>query len=227
MKNIQLKGYTITKSIGKGGMAEVFLAQNTIGKNVAIKIMLAKFIDEDQVVIRFKNEAKAMVALEHPNIRQVIDYGEYNNRPYIIQEYLDGTDLSERIGTLDDATLQNIWTKTLEGLQYSHTKNIIHRDIKPSNLFLTNHNQLKIVDFGIAKVQDAVSITGTGQALGSLLYMSPEQIIDPKRVSTATDVYSLAITMLHLIKGKNLLTLVHLLLHYSKILCLVIIAQKV
>ena len=203
MKDTNLKGYVLKSKIGSGGMAEVWLAQNTIGKQVAIKIMHQKFIDEAQVVQRFKNEAKATAKLDHPNIRQVIDFGVHENRPYIIQEYLEGKVLSECKGALDELTLQLIWTKSLEGLEYAHSKGIIHRDIKPSNLFLTIHNQLKIVDFGIAKVKDEISITGTGQALGSVLYMSPEQIKDPKRVTTSTDIYSLGITMLHLINGKQ------------------------
>ena len=203
MKDTNLKGYVLKSKIGSGGMAEVWLAQNTIGKQVAIKIMHQKFIDEAQVVQRFKNEAKATAKLDHPNIRQVIDFGVHENRPYIIQEYLEGKVLSECKGALDELTLQLIWTKSLESLEYAHSKGIIHRDIKPSNLFLTTHNQLKIVDFGIAKVKDEISITGTGQALGSVLYMSPEQIKDPKRVTTSTDIYSLGITMLHLINGKQ------------------------
>lgn len=206
MQNKTLNSFTLKHLIGKGGMAEVWYAENNLGKPAAVKIMLQKFIGEQQVVSRFEIEAKAMVQLNHPNIRQVYDLGEYEQRPFIVMEYLDGEDLSEFIKHNKKPTesqLQLWWQQCTDALEFTHNKGIIHRDIKPSNLFLTKDGTIKILDFGIAKVKQEISITGTGQALGTILYMSPEQINDPKRVTKATDYYSLAVSFVHLIGGKN------------------------
>ncbi len=206
MQNKTLNSFTLKHLIGKGGMAEVWYAENNLGKPAAVKIMLKKFIGEHQVVSRFETEAKAMVQLNHPNIRQVFDLGEHEQRPFIVMEYLDGEDLSELIKHNKKPTesqLQLWWQQCTDALEFTHNKGIIHRDIKPSNLFLTKEGTIKILDFGIAKVKQEISITGTGQALGTILYMSPEQIIDPKRVTKATDYYSLAVSFVHLISGKS------------------------
>lgn len=206
MINTNLNGYTIKKQLGKGGMAEVWYAENNLGKPAAIKIMLSKFIGEDQVTKRFETEARAMVQLNHPNIRQVFDFGMIQERPFIIMEYLDGHDLSEFIKNktkASDNQFQLWWQQCLDALHHTHQKDIIHRDIKPSNLFLTKDGTIKILDFGIAKVKQEISLTGTGQGLGSLLYMSPEQIIDPKRVASSTDLYSLAVSFVHIITGQS------------------------
>jgi serine/threonine protein kinase len=206
MINTNLNGYTIKKQLGKGGMAEVWYAENNLGKPAAIKIMLSKFIGEDQVTKRFETEARAMVQLNHPNIRQVFDFGMIQERPFIIMEYLDGHDLSEFIKNktkASDNQFQLWWQQCLDALHHTHQKDIIHRDIKPSNLFLTKDGTIKILDFGIAKVKQEISLTGTGQGLGSLLYMSPEQIIDPKRVTSSTDLYSLAVSFVHIITGQS------------------------
>lgn len=205
MINTNLNGYTIKKQIGKGGMAEVWYAENNLGKPAAIKIMLSKFIGEDQVTKRFETEARAMVQLNHPNIRQVFDFGMIQERPFIIMEYLDGQDISDFIkhkNKASDNQFQLWWQQCLDALHHTHQKDIIHRDIKPSNLFLTKDGTIKILDFGIAKVKQEISNTQTGQGLGSLLYMSPEQILDPKRVTSSTDLYSLAITFVHLVTGQ-------------------------
>lgn len=206
MQNKTLNSFTLKHLIGKGGMAEVWYAENNLGKPSAVKIMLQKFIGEQQVVSRFEIEAKAMVQLTHANIRHVYDFGEHEQRPFIVMEYLDGEDLSELIKKNKKPTesqLQLWWQQCTDALEFTHNKGIIHRDIKPSNLFLTKDGTIKILDFGIAKVKQEISITGTGQALGTILYMSPEQIIDPKRVTKATDYYSLAVSFVHLISGKS------------------------
>jgi serine/threonine protein kinase len=201
-----LYSYTLKHHIGTGGMAEVWYAENNLGKPAAIKIMLPKFVGEQQVVTRFENEAKAMVQLEHKNIRQVYDMGVYEQRPFIIMEYLEGQDLSQFIKQNQKPTesqLELWWQQCTDALHYTHQKNIIHRDIKPSNLFLTQSGEIKILDFGIAKVKQEISITGTGQGLGTLLYMSPQQILDPKRVTNDTDFYSLAVSFVHLMSGRS------------------------
>jgi serine/threonine protein kinase len=205
MHNKIINGYTLLRFLGKGGMAEVWYAENKLGKPAAIKIMLPKYVGEEQVILRFESEAKAMVVLDHPNIRKVFDFGEVDSRPFIIMEYLEGSDLATFIQNKkkpNNEQLKIWWQQALNALQNTHNKGIIHRDIKPSNIFLCNDGNIKLLDFGIAKVKDSVISTHTGSRLGSLQYMSPEQIIDPKRVQPNTDIFSLAVSFVHLLKGK-------------------------
>ncbi len=201
-----IHGYTISKHLGTGGMAQVWYAENNLGKPAAIKIMLKQFLGIDQVVFRFENEAKTMVQLQHPNIRQVYDFGEFEQQPFIIMEYLEGQDLSSFIKKKEvpsDAELERWWEQCKSALDFTHSRGVIHRDIKPSNLFLDKNGDIKILDFGIAKVKQEITLTATGQGLGTLLYMSPQQILDPKRVTPQCDYHSLAVSFIHLITGQS------------------------
>ena len=205
MLNKTINGYTIKSLLGKGGMAEVWYAENEIGKEGAVKILNADLALNQQIVERFHNEALVMVKLNHPNIRQVYGYGSIDGRPAIIMEYLEGQDLKAMVKkhcTFDSDTAANYWNQIVAALNYTHAKNVVHRDIKPSNIFVTDEGQIKLLDFGIAKVRDSVSGTQTGQKLGTLVYMSPEQIVDAKHVDKRTDLYSLAVTFVHLLSGR-------------------------
>lgn len=204
MLNKTINGYTIKRKLGEGGMAEVWYAENVIGKPAAIKVLKTKFSTDDSVVERFQNEAKLMVKLTHPNIRQVYDYNMFEGHPCIIMEYLEGQDLKTMLkkhGALDSESAENYWNQIVTAVNYTHAKGVIHRDIKPSNIFVTDKGDIKLLDFGIAKGRDAVTGTQTGQKLGTLVYMSPEQITDSKHVDNRTDIYSLAVTFVHLLSG--------------------------
>lgn len=205
MINKTILGYTILSRLGEGGMAEVYYAENKIHKKAAIKFLKKKFCDDENIVTRFKNEAEVMVALDHPNIRQVFDYAELDGQPAIIQEYLEGNDLKSLIKSgkhFSDAEMTKLWNDITDALNYTHSKGIVHRDIKPSNIFITERGVAKILDFGIAKIKGAVTGTQTGQKMGTLIYMSPEQIKDSKHIDYKTDVYSLAVTFVHILKGQ-------------------------
>jgi serine/threonine protein kinase len=205
MQNKIINGYKIIKLLGKGGMAEVWYAENSLGKPATIKIMHQKFIGEAPIIARFEAEAKAINKLNHPNIRNVIDFGTYEMRPFIVLEYLDGQDLSSYLKNnpkIDNNVIASWWNTCINALQYTHSQHIIHRDLKPSNLFLTRDSDIKIVDFGIAKLRDDFMITTTGQGIGTLAYMSPEQIKNAKEVTHATDYYSLGITFLKILSNK-------------------------
>jgi serine/threonine-protein kinase len=205
MENKQINGYTLLRKIGEGGMAEVWYAENRLKKKAAVKIMLRKFSDDPQVIARFENEAGIMVSLEHPNIRAVYDYAFCEERPCIIMEYLEGTDLSAWLKQgkkVDEATVIEWWNLSVNALQYTHQKGVVHRDIKPSNLFVTNSGDVKLLDFGIAKIKDNISLTYTGMRIGTLMYMSPEQIKDSKHLDYKSDAYSLAVTFFHILTGK-------------------------
>ena len=186
-------------------MAEVWLAENTIGKKAAVKLLLPKFCDDETVVTRFKNEGNVMVNLNHPNIRQIYDFGELDGRPAIIMEYLEGDDLKARMKRgqrFSDEQLKRWWNQLVDALNYTHSQGIIHRDIKPSNIFADTKGNIKLLDFGIAKVRESISVTQTGQTLGTLMYMSPEQVKDSKHIDYRTDLYSLAVSFVHLLTGK-------------------------
>jgi len=204
MIGLTIIGYRIKHHLGSGGMADVYYGENTLGKPAAIKVLHPVYAIQKEVVERFELEARIIVSLDHPNIRKVHDFGQLEGRPAIIMEYMEGHTLSEALTNklLDPSILPDLFSQALTGLQYAHQKGIVHRDIKPSNLFLTKGGQLKILDFGIAKVEEASSHTLTGQSLGTILYMSPEQVQDPKRVDYRTDIYSLGVTFYHLVTGK-------------------------
>ena len=206
MKGKTINGFTLQDRLGMGGMAEVWYAENRLGKKAAVKILLGKLCDDENVTSRFLTEAKVMVELNHPNIRQVYDYGEIDGRPAIVMEYLDGDDLKARMKKgqrFTDAELKKWWNQLADALNYTHKKGIVHRDIKPGNIFVDGEGNIKLLDFGIAKVKESISTTQTGQKIGTLMYMSPEQVKDSKHIDYHTDVYSLAVTFLHLITGRR------------------------
>ena len=206
MNGKNINGYTLKQQLGVGGMAEVWLAENKIGKKAAVKILLPKLCNDENVTARFLTEAKVMVDLNHPNIRQVYDYGDIDGRPAIIMEYLDGDDLKSRIKRgqrFSEAEYEHWWNQLVDALNYTHKRGIVHRDIKPGNIFVDRDSNIKLLDFGIAKVRESISSTQTGQKLGTLMYMSPEQVKDSKHIDYRTDVYSLAVTFVHLLTGRK------------------------
>ena len=205
MQGKTINGFTLQYLLGKGGMAEVWYAENEIGKSAAVKILDVELSHSAQVVTRFRNEAVVMVKLDHPNIRQVYGYGTIEGRPSIVMEYLDGNDLNslmEQKRRFKEEELEKWWNQLVDALKYTHTQGIIHRDIKPSNLFLDKKGNIKLLDFGIAKVKKGITMTQSGITLGTLMYMSPEQVDDAKHIGPQTDEYSLAVTFVHLLTGK-------------------------
>ena len=205
MQGKTINGYTLQQQLGVGGMAEVWLAENAIGKKAAVKLLLPKFCGDEAIVARFQNEAKVMVQLDHPNIRQVYDYGSIDGRPCIVMEYLEGDDLKALMKSgkrFTDAELRQWWNQIADALNYTHAKGIVHRDIKPSNIFMDKKGNIKLLDFGIAKIKESISMTQTGAMMGTLMYMSPEQVEDSKHIGPESDNYSLAVTFVHLLTGK-------------------------
>lgn len=205
MEGTIVNGYMLKRLLGEGGMAEVWYAENEIGMPAAVKILYDKMTRNEQMLERFHNEAVLMVKLKHPNIRQVYGYGYIGNRHCSIMEYLDGNDLGELLREgrrFTDEELCKWWNQIADALNYTHAQGIVHRDIKPSNIFLDVDGNVKLLDFGIAKMMENNSMTRTGTLMGTLMYMSPEQVNDTKRVDYHTDLYSLAVAFVHLLTGK-------------------------
>jgi serine/threonine protein kinase len=205
MINKTINGYTIKYQIGTGGMADVYFGENTLGLPAAIKVLKKEYSQHPQVKDRFINEAKIMKTLDHPYIRKVMDLGEIDGNPCIIMEYLEGQTFKELLQSsnkISDSRLIKYFDQCVDALQYTHSQKVTHRDIKPSNIFISKKDEVKLLDFGIAKSEMGLSHTITGQTLGTIIYMSPEQVVDPKRVTSQTDIYSLGVTFYQALIGK-------------------------
>lgn len=207
MINTTIGKYKITRLIGEGGMASVYEAQHEmLGTKVAIKILNPILSSNTQIKERFRNEAKMMASLDHPNITKVIDFDEQPQRLSIIIEYLNGEDLNRKIkrdGPLSEKLISDIFSQILNAFQYAHDKEIVHRDIKPSNIFILPNGHVKILDFGIAKLfGHGNDITQTGTQLGTPVYMSPEQVKADKSIDHRSDIYSIGVTLFYAINGK-------------------------
>jgi len=175
---IMVGHYRIVEKIGAGGMGEVYLAEDTeLDRKVALKFLSPHLCQDEDCRARFKREAQAAAKLSHPSIIHVYEVSEYKGRPYFVMEYVEGQSLKEYSGK--DLSIEQILELGMqigEGLQAAHDKGITHRDIKPSNILIDSHGRARIVDFGLASVVGKDQLTKTGSTLGTIGYMSPEQV---------------------------------------------------
>ena len=190
--------------LGKGGMAEVYLAQDDfLNRKVAIKVISAELSADEEFVLRFADEAKTVASFTHPNIVTVYSYGQMNDRPFIEMAFEPGGSLADKIRTspLDADSSLEIAHKTLSALAYSHERGIIHRDVTPGNILFSGADEPILSDFGIAKAIDTSDHrTKTGLQIGSPRYMSPEQLRG-ERVNDRTDVFSMALVTHEMLTG--------------------------
>ncbi|WP_304248692.1 Stk1 family PASTA domain-containing Ser/Thr kinase [Limosilactobacillus gastricus] len=197
--------YKIIRSLGEGGMANVYLARDLVlDRDVSVKVLRLDMRDDENTKRRFNREALAATELNDPHIVGVYDVGEENGMQYMVMEYVEGTDLKAFIQThphLPIETAITIMTQILQGVEVAHQHGIIHRDLKPQNILINHQKQIKITDFGIATASNANALTQTNTLLGSVHYLSPEQA----KGSVATkcsDVYSLGIILYELLTGQ-------------------------
>ncbi len=210
MINDKVLNYIITRSIGKGGMAEVFEAEHQTfdDRKVAIKILDPVLARNEKIANRFANEAKIMAKLEHKNIVKVMDFEKRTDMLAIVMERLVGKSLTEYLrekGKLKKQEAINIFKQALNAFEFAHKKGVVHRDVKPSNIFVETHknNNVKILDFGIAKLLESnTNDTNTGAQMGTPIYMSPEQVKDSKNIDQRSDIYSLGVVLYYMLAGK-------------------------
>lgn len=205
--------YEIIKMIGSGGMGQVYLANHTnLGSKIAIKVLNTNFVGEEdeESIDRFKREAKATAAIDHPNAVKVFDFGVQDNICYLVMEYLNGESLRKRLSRLKRFSIKEVFNlieQVCSVLEVMHRKGIVHRDLKPDNIFFHNQEDreiVKVLDFGIAKVSGSTisegKLTSTGALLGTPHYMSPEQCQGMK-LDGRSDLYSFGIIVYELLSG--------------------------
>ncbi|MCP4566464.1 MAG: protein kinase [FCB group bacterium] len=197
--------YRIVEKIGAGGMGEVYLAEDTkLNRKVALKFLPQHLCQDKDCRTRFTREAQAAAKLDHPNIAGIYEVGEYQGRPYYAMQLIEGQSLGEVIvgKDLPIERILEIGIQICEGLHAAHDKGIIHRDIKPSNVLIDSHGRVRIVDFGLAAVAGTDQLTKTGSTLGTIGYMSPEQVRG-EEVDHRSDLFSLGVVLYELITKQN------------------------
>ena len=197
--------YEILKSIGEGGMANVYLAHDIIlDRDVAIKVLRGDLAGDEKFVRRFQREALSASSLSHPNIVEMYDVGEDNGTYYIVMEYIEGQTLKQMIkkrGKLALSEAIDIMLQITDGIKEAHDSYIIHRDLKPQNILVKENGEAKITDFGIAMALNSTQLTQTNSVMGSVHYLPPEQA-SGKGATIKSDIYSMGILFYELLTGK-------------------------
>ncbi len=207
-KEVRIGDYILTGKIGQGGIAEIYKGrQESLNRDVAIKILASKLTSDPEIVRRFERESMVIAKLNHPNIVHVIDKGKAGNRYYFVMEYVDGTSLREVIehGTIPLETKLDMIVQVCKALDYAHKNGVIHRDIKPTNILIDRQGNPRVADFGIAQIVGTPEgeVTSSDVIMGTLAYMSPEQKISSTNVDQTTDIYAMGIILYEILTGKK------------------------
>ena len=198
--------YEIVRELGHGGMGQVYLVRNLISDRIeAMKVLLPDLAQQGDLANRFLREIKVLASLEHPNIAQLRTAFTAENQLVMIMEYVEGDTLAERLhaGPFAPADALNYMSQVLTALSYAHGKGVIHRDIKPANMMLTPQGVVKLMDFGIARSTQDLGMTVTGTTLGSLDYMSPEQV-KSEPTDARSDLYSVGVSLYEMVTGHRM-----------------------
>lgn len=204
-KGTVINHYRIIEKIGAGGMGEVYLAEDIeLNRKVALKFLSPHLCQDADCRARFKREAQAAAKLDHPNIVTVYEVGEFQGRPFFAMQHIEGRSLKEHASQheLSIPQVLEIGIQIAEGLQAAHERGVTHRDIKPANVLIDSHGRARILDFGLASVGGTDHLTKTGSTLGTVGYMSPEQVRG-EQVDQRTDIFSLGVVLYELITGRQ------------------------
>jgi len=196
--------YRILEKLGEGGMGEVYLAQDTkLNRKVALKFLPVQLSSDGELKKRFKREAQAAAALNHPNIITIHEVAEHQARPFIAMEYVEGESLKDLTGRkeLSIGEVLDVALQISDGLSVAHQAGIVHRDIKPQNILMGKDGRVRICDFGLAKARRDVTLTQAGSTLGTVAYMSPEQA-EGKEVDQRSDIFSFGVVLYEMIAGQ-------------------------
>jgi len=204
----QLGDYRVLSRLGRGGMAQVYLAEQlSLGRLVALKILKPELAKDPTYISRFRNEARAAAALVHSNIVQIFEVGEIDGWYFIAQEYVAGLNLSQHLrrnGPVSPLMAVNVMTQVAAALKKAKSLGVVHRDIKPENIMLSTDGEVKVADFGLARLsmdKQRTDLTQIGVTMGTPLYMSPEQI-EGGDVDHRADLYSFGVTCYHMLTGR-------------------------
>ena len=198
--------YDLTSRIAGGGMGEVWAARDRVlGREVAVKLLRGEHADDPTFLARFRTEARHAASLSHPGIASVYDYGEDDGAAFLVMELVPGEPLSARLqreGALAPAVAVPLLQQAATALAVAHATGLVHRDVKPANLLITPDQQVKVTDFGIARLGDDEPITRTGEVMGTAQYLSPEQALG-RPATSASDVYSLGVVAYEALAGRR------------------------
>jgi serine/threonine protein kinase len=203
--NNRIGDYQILNELGSGGMGRVYRVRNVISDRIeAMKVLLPDLVGQQELATRFLREIKLMASLNHPNIAQLRTAFTANNQLVMIMEYVEGSTLADRLehGPIPVPEALNYVGAVLDALSYAHHQHVIHRDIKPANIMVTPEGAVKLMDFGIARAGDGHSLTMTGTTLGSLGYMSPEQV-QGEATDARSDLYSVGVSLYEMVTGQR------------------------
>ena len=210
--NALIPGIEVSELIGRGGMGAVYRGrQSSLDRDIAIKVLPREAQSSEQLGERFQREAQTLAKLHHPNIVSVFDFGQADGLFYIVMEYIDGVTLRDTIsaGSVTPEEALQIVPTICDALQFAHGNGVVHRDIKPENILVTRDGQVKIADFGLAKIMHSeealasqLELTGTQQIMGTAKYMAPEQMSTTKTVDHRADIYSLGVVFYELLTGE-------------------------
>ena len=196
--------YQIIKTLGEGGMANVYLAHDTIlDRNVAVKVLRGDLANDEKFVRRFQREALSASSLSHPNIVEMYDVGEDNGQYYIVMECVEGKTLKQVLksrGNLSITEVIDIMLQLTDGMAHAHDAYIVHRDIKPQNIMILSNGVIKITDFGVATALNNTQLTQTNSVMGTVHYLPPEQA-NGKGSTIRSDIYSMGVMMYELLTG--------------------------
>ncbi len=201
----QVAQYRILKMIGAGGMGEVYLAEDTkLARRVALKFLPSRYMEDEDAKSRFTREAQAAAGLNHPNILHTYEVSEYHGRPFFAMEYVEGRSLRDVLKTerLAPERVLELMLQICGGLREAHRLGVVHRDIKPANILLDRQGRARLADFGLARIEGGEEITRNGSTMGTVGYMSPEQV-KAEEVDQRSDIFSLGVVLYEMVTGRQ------------------------